>query len=125
MNCNIFSKLVNKDTIYREFLNSLNGLLKLTEKELQVLSIILTVSPEVRTYDEYTNVVSTNIRRKIMKETGINKANLSTFIKSFIKKKLLIKDSITNAIWINRAIIPIIQDGKATISIVLKIDGTL
>ena len=124
MKMNKFAKTVERSSIYIEYLRSLNGLLRLTERELTILAKIIELNPDATNENEYRNVVSLPVRRKIIKEANINKTNLSKFIGGFIKNKILIRDVITGSTHLNKAVVPVIEDGQVIIQMIIKIkDG--
>lgn len=118
---NKFVKVVKPANIYKEFLNSLNGILHLTPKGLDILAKIIELNPKATDQSEYSNAVSLPIRRKIIKDLHINKANLSNYIFQFFKANLLIKDPITKAVHINKALFPIIEDNRVIIQMIIDI----
>jgi hypothetical protein len=72
----------------------LNGTLELTEREKQVLYVLIQLdmawSPTFK--NDYKNILSTDSRRLIMKETNVHKANLVKYINKFKIKGLVIKN---------------------------------
>lgn len=121
MRTNRFVKNVNRSEIYLEYLKSINGILKLTNKELDILAKIIELSPDGADNSVYRNVISLQLRRTIMRESNTNKANLSKYIGKFIKSKYLILDPLTKAIHINKALVPTIVDGEVSIQFLFKI----
>lgn len=90
-----FYEKIPKKNLYKKIINILNGTLELTEREKQVILVMIQLdlawSPTFR--DDFKNVLSTDNRRTIMKETNIHKANLVKYINKFKEKNLLIKNS--------------------------------
>jgi hypothetical protein len=102
----IFRKKVTKKNLFREQLNILNSIFQLSERELQVLTILMYIDsnwvPSLP--NEKKNVLSTDKRRMIMKETLVNKNNLSKYLTTFKEKNILIGG---DGNWhINEVIIP-------------------
>lgn len=122
MKMNKFVKNIKQSDIYKEYLNSLNGILRLTPRELDILAKIVEYNPNATDQTEFANVVSLQIRRKLIKELRVNKSNLSKFISNFIDKKILIKDSITGGVHINKALSPIIDNDTVTIQMIIKLN---
>lgn len=121
---NRFVKQIEPSNIYREYLTSLNGLLRLTEKELDILAKIIELNPSSTDPEVYANVVSLPVRRKVIKDAKVNKANLSKHITNFTKRGYLIKDNITGSVVINKALVPIIENGVVTIQMIIRLDET-
>lgn len=122
MKMNRFVKTVTPSEIYTEYLKSLNGLLRLTDRELEILAKIIELNPKVSDDNEFENVVSLQVRRRIMYLTKVNKANLSKHITNFVNRKYLIRDNITKCVKINKALIPVITDGKIIINMTINIE---
>ncbi len=92
---NKYRKQIKEKNKYREFLKVLNGNLYLTDRELEILALLVQLDIEWRPHFEgdYKNVNSTDSRRSIMKESRINKNNLTRYIRRFKEKGLLIENS--------------------------------
>lgn len=90
-----FYKKILKKNLYKTIINILNGTLELTEREKQVLYVLIQLdvawSPTFR--DDYKNILSTDNRRTIMKETNVHKANLVKYINRFKEKGLILKNA--------------------------------
>jgi len=115
-------KTISRNKIGYEFLRSLNGLLGLTDRELELLSVFLDVHLE-GTYKNKNNnsIDSPETRRMVINNLGITKDNLSRYIKMFRDKGIFIRQSKTTKI--NNALIPIIIGGKVVqITMILKIN---
>lgn len=119
---NKFVKTVKTSNIYVEFLKSLNGLLQLTPRELMVLAKIIEFNPTATNSSMYVNVVSLPVRRRLIKELRVNKSNLSTHIGKFLKQRILYKDFDTGSIYLNRAIVPIIDNNTVTIQMTINLN---
>lgn len=77
-------KTVNKDNLYTEFLSSLNGILQLTPREMELLVTLLQIdinSPKLPGY--YKNVISSENRKYIKTALNITKDNLSRYLTKF------------------------------------------
>ena len=87
-----FYKKIQKKNLYKEIISILNGRLELTEREKQVLFILIQLdlawSPAFP--NEYKNILSTDSRRIVMKETNIHKANLVKYINKFKEKGIIL-----------------------------------
>jgi len=91
---NKYLKKVRPRNKYREFLRVLNGNLHLTEREIQVMSLLMQLDVEWQPVleGEIKNINSTDIRKAVMKETRINKNNLTKYVKFLRDKGLLISN---------------------------------
>lgn len=121
MKMNKFVKTIKRSDIYKEYLNSLNGILRLTPRELEILAKIIEYNPTATDRMEFSNVVSLQVRRKIIKSLLVNKSNLSKHITGFLDKRYLIKDDITGAVYINKSLVPIIDNDTVIIHMIINI----
>ena len=82
---NKYSKKIKEKNKYREFLKVLNGNLHLSDREIDILALLVQIDKEWRPLFEgdYKNVNSTDNRRSVMKESRVNKNNLTRFIRKF------------------------------------------
>ncbi|MFW5890659.1 MAG: hypothetical protein ACOCUI_00395 [bacterium] len=102
----------------------MNGLLNLSERECQVLSILLKLDAEwtPRMDSDYKNILSTDNRKILMRETLINKNNLSKYIKTLKSKGLIIEDDEKEVYEIQPMIKPNVMDNKARLSFILELE---
>ena len=121
MKMNKFVKTIKQSDIYKEYLNSLNGILRLTPRELEILAKIIEYNPKATDRMEFSNVVSLQVRRKLIKNLLVNKSNLSKHITSFLDKRYLMKDDITGAVYINKSLVPIIDNDTVIIHMIINI----
>jgi len=71
----------------------MNGLLNLTERERQLMLLLIRLDQSYgSSLREYKDVLSTDNRRILCKEANINKANLAMYAKTLIEKGALIKN---------------------------------
>ena len=116
-------KTVSRTDLYREFLNSLNGILKLTDRELELLTTFIDIDvntpklPNVR-----KNVISTENRKYIKRTLGITPDNLSRYIARFKKQGILVKGKIEDEVVVNKALIPEIIGDRVQITIILRVN---
>lgn len=85
-----FKALVPKSKVIRKYLSIINCSLNLTERELDVLALIISMELSWDNVKE-KNIIDTNSRRYIMQNTYINKNNLSKYIKKYKEKELLVE----------------------------------
>ena len=92
---NKYRKQIKPKNKYREFLKVLNGNLHLTDRELEIFSLLMRIDREwLPVLDgEVKHIVSTDNRKAIMKETRVNKNNLTKYIGMLKEKGLLLSNS--------------------------------
>ena len=77
-------KQVNKDELITEFLHTLNGILRLTDRELELMATLIRMDIEYeKEPNTNKNVANRHNRKWIIENLGITKDNLSRYIKSF------------------------------------------
>ena len=116
-------KTVSRTDLYREFLNSLNGILKLTDRELELLTTFIDIDvntpklPNVR-----KNVISTENRKYIKRTLGITPGNLSRYIAKFKQQGILRVGKADDEVMVSKALIPEIIGDRVQITIILKVN---
>lgn len=116
-------KSVDKANLYTEFLKSLNGILDLTDRELELLGTFIQIdinTPKLPNISK--NVISTENRKYIRKTLGITPDNLSRYITKFKNQGILIKGKIEDEVMVNKALIPEIIGDRVQITIILKVN---
>lgn len=120
---NKFIKSVKRSKLYQEYIRSINGLLNLTEKEILVLTEIIQLDVSyVKLTGIPKNVVNAVNRRYLISKLGISKENLSRMIRILKNKQLLIANSDSGEIIVNRALIPDIINDRIQVTMIIKID---
>lgn len=77
-------KTVSKTELLVEFLKSLNGILDLTDRELELLACFVELDVNTPKLPNITkNVISTENRKYIKRTLGITPDNLSRYITKF------------------------------------------
>ena len=85
-------KTVNSDNLNYEFLRSLNGILKLTDRELELLTKLIEIDSKFDPTLGYSkNITSTENRKMIKKVLGITPDNLSRYLTKFKQEGLIVK----------------------------------
>lgn len=116
-------KTVSRTDLYREFLNSLNGILKLTDRELELLTTFIDIDvntpklPNVR-----KNVISTENRKYVKRTLGITPDNLSRYIAKFKQQGILRVGKADDEVMVSKALIPEIIGDRVQITIILKVN---
>lgn len=116
-------KGVSKTDLYNEFLRSLNGILKLTDRELELLSTFIQIdinTPKLPNISK--NVISTENRKYIRKTLGITPDNLSRYITKFKNSGILAKGKIEDEVIVNKALIPEVIGDRVQITIILRLN---
>lgn len=117
-------KSVSNGNLISEFLHTLNGILKLTDRELELMAtlIYLDINYEKKP-NSNKNVTNTKNRRYIIDNLGITKDNLSRYIKSFKQKGILLVGPAEDELRVNPALIPIIINDRVQITVILRINN--
>ena len=84
------TKVVKKEDFYKEYYTSLNGILKLSKLELEVLSLLSWYK------NKGENILDKSIRKEISSKLNITTFNLNNYIGILKDKKMLIN---TNNIY--------------------------
>lgn len=110
-------KRVPKNKLYKEYIELVNYQLMLSPREVQVLDVLMgiDVNWEPKYEGQLKNIIDRDFRKYIMKETFINKNNLSMYLKHLKEKNVLISPE--KGSWIiNPLFIPAFDDnGKFTV----------
>ena len=124
-NMNKFVKTIPTNKVYTEYLRSINGILELTDREIQLLGYMMEIQVKIslKTNDIIKSITATPIRKQIFKELGISKSNYINYLKTYKSKGLLIKVN-EDSYFVNDKIFPIIIGDRVQITIVLKLDET-
>jgi len=89
---NEFGKHIKKEDLYTEYVRILNSQLRLSDREAELFALLLKVDNKWEPkLGEPKNILSTDIRRAIMRETLINKNNLSKYISVLRDKGILVR----------------------------------
>lgn len=116
-------KTIDKKDLYFEFLTSLNGILQLTNREMELLTTLINIDVNAPKLPDYTkNIISAENRKYIKTTLGITKDNLSRYIGRFKDKGIIIKGRADDEWLINPALIPEMIGDRVQISIILKIN---
>lgn len=115
-------KGVSKTDLYNEFLKSLNGILDLTDRELQLLSTFIQLDINTPKLPISKNVISTENRKYIRKTLGITPDNLSRYITKFKNQGILVKGRVEDEVMVNKALIPEVIGDRVQITIVLRLN---
>lgn len=115
-------KTVTNDTLILEFLKSLNGILNITDREMELLAKLVELDMKYDSaLDESKNVCSTKNRKLIKQELGITPDNLSRYISRFKNKGILVKGKADDEMYVNKALIPEIIKDRVQLTLIFKI----
>lgn len=116
-------KTVKRADLYKEFIKALNGILDLTNRELELLTNLIIIDISTPKLPELSkNVISTENRKYLQKILRLTPDNLSRYIKKFKERGYLVKGRMEDEVWVNKALIPEIIGDRVQITIVLRID---
>jgi hypothetical protein len=115
-----FHKKINKKKVYKEYVNILNGNLQLSFREADVFAVLLQLHVEWNGMIVATNnILSTDVRRELMRETRIKKTNLARYIKGLSAKGILVPTE-DGGYMLNDMFIPDIKDNSCEIMFILE-----
>ena len=90
-----FQKIVKKRNLYRQIARVLNGLNDLSPREMEIFGILLKINnnwvPLLPT--DTKNILTRETRKSIMRETRINKNNLSKYLSNLKDRNLVVKNA--------------------------------
>lgn len=116
-------KPVNKADLYMEFLKSLNGILQLTNRELELLATFIDLDVNFSKLPNVSkNVINSQNRKYIKATLGITPDNLSRYITKFKKQGILVDGKLEDEVIVNKALIPEIIGDRVQITIILKVN---
>lgn len=110
---NKFVKTVNNRHLYEEYLRALNGILHLTEREIELMVEFINFDINWESFDENEpkNVANTANRKYLQETLKVTRDNLSTFIKRLKEKGCLVESGV-DSLEVNKALIPDIIGNK-------------
>ena len=115
-------KSVPKNELIIEFLRSLNGILSLTDRELELMTTLIRMDMEYKELpDSNKNVANRANRKWIIENLGITKDNLSRYIKAFKDKGILKAGPAEDELSVSKALIPNIINDRIQITIILRV----
>lgn len=116
-------KTVNKGNLYYEYLNALNGILQLTNRELELLTKFVELDVNFTPIPGVSkNVANTDSRRMIKSTMGITPDNLSRYISKFKKEGLLVQGKAEDELVVNKILIPEIIKDRVQITLILRVN---
>ena len=118
-----FQKVVKRKNLFRQIARVLNGLNDLSPREMEIFGILLKINdnwkPLLQT--DTKNILTRETRKAIMRETLVNKNNLSKYISSLKGKGLIVKNAFDGS-EINEMFVPEIEDGVVKINFTMGVE---
>jgi len=118
---NIINSKVNKQSkMIRQYVDIINVLLNLTNREMDVLALFMEIDLD---WDKTKNkdIIDADSRKYVMQETLMNKANLSRYITILKGKDAIVK--LGDGWGINEKILPVINDNSIQVHFNLQLNG--
>jgi hypothetical protein len=117
-----FKKKISKSRVYREYVDVLNGKLQLSYREADVLAVLIQLYMEWGSMVKETgNILSTDVRRVLMRETRITKTNLARYITALTDKGILIPTA-TGGMMLDETFIPEFEGNILEVRFVLEVE---
>lgn len=118
-----FTKVVKRKNLYSQIGKILNGVSELSPRQMQIFSILLKVDSEWRPVldNDIKNILNPIVRKAIMRDTKINKNNLSRYISELKDKGLLIENE-QGGYEVKKGLRPVEQDRILNIVFTLIIE---
>jgi len=114
-------KTVPNTDLYIEFLKSLNGILGLTEREIELMAVFIKLDIEYPKLPGLNKNVANTINRKyIINSMHVTRDNLSRYIKRFREKGLLVAGKAEDELMVNKILIPEIIADRVQITITIE-----
>jgi hypothetical protein len=110
----IITANIKKDKFFRRYVDIINVLFNLSNRELDILSLLIELDYSWHT-DKYKDILDASSRKYIMRETYVNKSNLSRYVSILKDKNILVKNSDDG--WeVNKRFIPVIENNHFIIT---------
>lgn len=117
-------KTVTNDTLILEFIKALNGILNITDREMELLSKFIELDMKYNpALEERKNIISTKNRKIVMKDLRIGPDNLSRYIKRFKDKGILVNGKADDEVYVNRALIPEIIKDRVQLTLIFRVEN--
>lgn len=119
---NLLRKTISKRELVDEFLQALNGLMKLTNRQLELLAELIKLDMTyISIPGRNKNIANKDNRKHIITTLGITKDNLSRYIKQFVEKGILIKGPAEDELRVWEPLIPLIIGDRIQITMILHL----
>lgn len=115
-------KSIDKADLYQEFLKSLNGILGLTNREIELLVFMITMEiANSKIPEKDQNVICSENRKQIHTSMKMGLDNLCRYLNKFKEKGIISKNKY-GEYHINKALIPIVIGDRVQTTIILKLN---
>ena len=114
-----FVKSSSPSKIFLDYIKSINGILELTYREMEILAVLMREDFLMPLDIEPKNIADKFIRKRIIKENNITKENLSRFISKFKRKGILISDF--DDLYVNPRLMPRLINNQIEISTIINL----
>ena len=114
-----FVKSSSPNKIFLDYIKSINGILELTYREMEILAVLMREDFLIPLDMEPKNIADKFIRKRIIKENNITKENLSRFISKFKRKGILISDF--DDLYVNQRLMPRLINNQIEISTIINL----
>ena len=114
-----FVKSSSPSKIFLDYIKSINGILELTYREMEILAVLMREDFLIPLDMEPKNIADKFIRKRIIKENNITKENLSRFISKFKRKGILISDF--DDLYVNPRLMPRLINNQIEISTIINL----
>lgn len=114
-----FVKSSTPNKIFLDYIKSINGILELTYREMEILAVLMREDFLMPLDMEPKNIADKFIRKRIIKENNITKENLSRFISKFKRKGILISDF--DDLYVNPRLMPRLINNQIEISTIINL----
>lgn len=112
---------IDKKDIVNEYIRSINGLLRLPRKELELLIELINLDINyVKKGNEPKNIANTANRKYLMSVLNMTRDNLSTYIKKLRNKGLLLKQG-PDKLYVREELKPILIRDTVQVTLILKV----
>lgn len=116
----VINASIRKDKFFRRYVDVINVLFNLSNREMDVLALLLELDHGWHS-DKFKNILDTSSRKYIMKESYVNKSNLSRYISIFKDMRIIVP--VGDDGWeVDKRFMPIIKDDKLTITFNINIE---
>ena len=106
---NTLKKKVTLNNLFTEYAKILNGVLQLSDRELEVFAFLLKADYDGPAYVN-NHINSKEVRKRFISSTGVSEANYSRYLGTIKKKGLIVKSQ--SGKWVlNDIIRPVINNG--------------
>jgi len=104
-----FKALVTDKLIYKKYVEILNSLFGLAEREMDVFASLLKIHMEWGK-DEPKDIIDARSRKQLMRETLVNKNNLSKYIGKLKSLRIIVYNENKDGWVINNYLVPSLTD---------------